>query len=124
MLEFSDPAVRGTDPRSGMRGFSDMVHYCRQLGVRTMLVESGDRFARDRVVQETGSQGLAESSLEVICVDHVTQYTNPGCTGPLVRQMLGVWGRVGGGTSAGEVEPRPAEGRGVRDNLARGQALA
>ena len=37
-------------------------------GVRTFLFESGDRFARDRVVHETGNQGLAESSLEVICL--------------------------------------------------------
>ena len=66
-----------------------MVTYGLQHGVRTSLVESGDRFARDRVVQETGNEGLAESSLEVICADHATQYTNPGCTGALVRQILG-----------------------------------
>ena len=28
------------------------------------------------------NQGLAESPLEVICFDYVTQYTNPGSTGP------------------------------------------
>jgi hypothetical protein len=41
------------------------------------------------VVQETGNQGLAESSLQVICVDHVEQYTNPRRTGARVRHMLG-----------------------------------
>ena len=44
------------------------------------MVESGDRFARGLVVQETGNQGLAESSLQVIRVDHVRPYTNPGHT--------------------------------------------
>ena len=93
-------------------------------GVRAFLVESGDRFARDRVVEETGNQGLAESPLEVICFDYVTQYTNPGSTGPLARQMLGGGARVGGGASAGEVDPRPAEGAGFCGNVARWQTLA
>ena len=66
-----------------------MVNYCPKHGVRTILVESGDRFARDLVVQETGIQWLTELSLQVICVDNVEQYTNPGCTGALVRQMPG-----------------------------------
>jgi len=87
--EFKDPAISGTDSLIWRRGFSDMVNYCLKHGVRTILVESGDRFARDLVVQETGIQWLTELSLQVICVDNVEQYTNPGCTGALVRQMLG-----------------------------------
>ena len=66
-----------------------MVTDCLKHGVRTLLADSGDRFARDRVVQDLGNQGLAESPIEVICFDYVTQYTNPGSTGPLARQMLG-----------------------------------
>ena len=87
------------------------------------MVKSGDRFARDRVVQETGNQGLAESPLEVICFDYATQYTNPGSTGPLARQMLGAVHELVA-ARAGEVETRPAEGTGFRGGLTRGQALA
>ena len=46
-------------------------------GVRAILVESGDRFARGLVVPETGNQGLAESSLQAISVGNVKQFTNP-----------------------------------------------
>ena len=60
-----------------------MVNYCLKHRVRAILVESGDSFARDLMVQNTGIQWLAESSLQVICVDNVEQ------TGALVRQMLG-----------------------------------
>ena len=35
------------------------------------MVENGDRFARDLVVQETGIQWLGELFLEVVCVDNV-----------------------------------------------------
>ena len=87
--EFKDPAVSGTDPLISRPGFSNMVAYCMQYGIKTILLESGDRFARDLVVQETGIQWLTELHLTVICVDNVEQYTNPGCTGALVRQMLG-----------------------------------
>ena len=66
-----------------------MVTYGWKHCVRTFVVESGDRFAKGRAVQEADNQGLAESPLEVICVDNVKQYANPRCTGALVRQMLG-----------------------------------
>ena len=67
-----------------------MASYCLKHGARAILLESGDKFARDLVVQETGTQWLAESSsLQAICVDHVEQSRNQRCTGALVRQMLG-----------------------------------
>ena len=53
--EFEDPAVSGTDPIIVMIGISGMVTYCLKHDVRTILVESDDRFARDRVVQEMGN---------------------------------------------------------------------
>ena len=89
MQEYKDPAVSGTDPLISRPGFSRMVADCIEYGIRTMLVESGDRFARDLVVQETGIQWLRDLGIEVVCADNVEQYTNPGCTGALVRQMLG-----------------------------------
>ena len=89
MQEYKDPAVSGTDPLISRPGFSHMVADCIEYGIRTMLVESGDRFARDLVVQETGIQWLRDLGIEVVCADNMEQYTNPGCTGALVRQMLG-----------------------------------
>ena len=89
MQEYKDPAVSGTDPLISRPGFSGMVADCVQYGIKTILVESGDRFARDLVVQETGIQWLRDLGIEMVCADNVEQYTNPGCTGALVRQMLG-----------------------------------
>ena len=89
MQEYKDPAVSGTDPLICRPGFSRMVADCIACGIKTILVESGDRFARDLVVQETGIQWLRDLGIAVICADNVEQYTNPGCTGALVRQMLG-----------------------------------
>ena len=100
-----------------------MVTDCLKHGVRTFLVESGDRLAKGRVVQEMGDQGLAEPPLEVTCFDYAPQYTNPRSGGPLARQMLGA-GHELVARKAGEVEPRPAEGTGFRGRLARGQVLA
>ncbi len=59
------------------------------------------------MVQETGNQGLAESSIEEICVDHLTLYTSPRCTGPLVRHMLG----AGRELVAAEARERLSHGR-------------
>lgn len=89
MQEFKGPAVSGIDPLISRPGFSSLVAYCTQYGIKTILVESGDRFARDLVVQETGIQWLKEFDIQAICVDNVEQYTNPGCTRALVRHMLG-----------------------------------
>ena len=89
LAEFRDPAVSGTDPLICRRGFAAMVQYCKENAADTILVESGDRFARNLMVQETGLGALAEFGIRVICADNDAQFTNPGSTGALVRQMLG-----------------------------------
>ena len=89
MEEFRDPAVSGTDPIINRKGFASMMCYCVKHDVRTVLVESGDRFARDLMVQETGLKWLSEMNIQVKCVDNDEQYTNPGSTGALVRHLLG-----------------------------------
>ena len=50
---FRDPAVSGTDTLIARPGFANLVRYCTQRGIQHILVEAGDRFARDLVVQET-----------------------------------------------------------------------
>jgi hypothetical protein len=123
-VEFEDPAVSGTDPLIGRRGFSDMVTYCLKYGVRTLLVESGDRFARGRMVQDMGQPGVgrvaARGDLLGLC-DAIYQPRKHRAIGPA---NVGGGARVGGGASAGDVETRPAEGIGFRGRLTRGQALA
>ncbi len=66
-----------------------MVQYCEKTRCFTILVESGDRFARDLVVQETGLAWMKELHIEVVPVDQDTMFTDPSPTNKMVRQMLG-----------------------------------
>ena len=75
--EFRDPAVSGSDPLICRRGFADCVEYCLKHGIKCIIVESGDRFARNLVVQEIGLEWLEEVGLEVISAENETQFTEP-----------------------------------------------
>lgn len=52
--EFRDPAVSGADPLDERKGFKELLAWCADTGVLTIIVENASRFARDLVVQETG----------------------------------------------------------------------
>ena len=75
--EFRDPAVSGTDPLICRAGFTECVAYCLKHKIEYIVVESGDRFARNLVVQETALEWLEEVGLEVICADNEAQFTEP-----------------------------------------------
>ena len=77
VAEFRDPAVSGTDPLICRKGFTDCVEYCLKHGIKHIIVESGDRFARNLVVQETALEWLEEVGLEVISAENETQFTEP-----------------------------------------------
>ena len=53
-----DKAVRGSDPVTARPGFADMLAAIAANGVRTIIVESPDRFARDLAVQLAGHDHL------------------------------------------------------------------
>ena len=55
---FDDPAVRGADAIDGRPGFAAALEKIAGNGVRTIIVETANRFARDLIVQETGYQRL------------------------------------------------------------------
>ena len=86
---FSHPEVSGRDPLIGRAGFSTLVNCCQSNNASTVLVESGDGFARDLVVQETAFDWFKGMGIEVVFSDDPTQLIQPGPTGVLVRQMLG-----------------------------------
>src|SRR6516162_4084560 len=56
--EFYDAAVSGADPVTDRPGFKAMLDRIAGNGVRCILVESPDRFARDLTVQLTGHDYL------------------------------------------------------------------
>lgn len=90
MGRFSDPCVSGTDALFIRQGFSSMVNYCqRSTDVSIIVVESGDRFARDLLVQETGLQWLRELHLRVETTDNSAPMDATSPAAKLLRQVLG-----------------------------------
>jgi len=58
-------------------------------GVRTIIVETASRFARDLMVQEVGYAMLRERGIELIAADSPTSFIEDTPTARLIRQVLG-----------------------------------
>ena len=52
--EFTDAAVKGTDPIEARPGFSALLDRIEGNGVRTVIIEDASRFARELMTQELG----------------------------------------------------------------------
>jgi len=55
---YYDEAISGADPLDSRPGFTAMLERIAGNGVRTIIVEMANRFARDLIVQETGYERL------------------------------------------------------------------
>jgi DNA invertase Pin-like site-specific DNA recombinase len=86
---FYDAAVSGTDPVDTRPGFAAMLQRLMSNGVRTVLVETANRFARDLIVQEMGWKRLQDLGIELIAVDSPTAFLEDTPTAILIRQILG-----------------------------------
>jgi DNA invertase Pin-like site-specific DNA recombinase len=86
---FNDAAVRGTDAIDARRGFSDLLRWCAEHDVKTIIVENASRFARDLIVQETGYASLKRAGFTLIASDDADAFTNDTPTATMVRQILG-----------------------------------
>jgi DNA invertase Pin-like site-specific DNA recombinase len=87
---YRDPAVSGADQIDGRPGFSELLVYLADHpDVRTILVETAGRFARDLIVQETGYRMLRERGITLIPVDSPDHFTEETPTAVMVRQILG-----------------------------------
>jgi DNA invertase Pin-like site-specific DNA recombinase len=87
--EFYDAAVSGADPIEARPGFIDMLTRISGNGVRCVLVETANRFARDLIVQETGWRFLQAKGIELIAVDSPDAFVSDTPTAVLIRQILG-----------------------------------
>jgi DNA invertase Pin-like site-specific DNA recombinase len=52
--EYHDAAVKGADPVQERPGFAALLERIRCNGVRTIIVETANRFARDLIVRSSG----------------------------------------------------------------------
>jgi DNA invertase Pin-like site-specific DNA recombinase len=64
VAEFYDAAVSGADHIDTRPGFAAMLERIEGNGVRTIIVETANRFARDLMVQEVGYAKLRERGIE------------------------------------------------------------
>src|SRR5580704_16205096 len=82
-------AVSGADPLDQREGFKLLLQRITSNGVRTILVETANRFARDLMVQETGWRLLQGLGVELIAVDSPSSFVDDTPTAVLIRQILG-----------------------------------
>jgi DNA invertase Pin-like site-specific DNA recombinase len=89
VAEFYDAAVSGADPVGERPGFAAMIDRIAGNGVRTILVESPDRFARDLAVQLAGHEFLKSLGVALIPTTAPDFFQADTPTAVLVRQVLG-----------------------------------
>ena len=87
--EFYDAAVSGADPVTERPGFLAMLQRIAGNGIRTIIVESPDRFARDLAVQLAGHDMLKGLGIDLIPASAPDFFTEDTPTAVLVRQVLG-----------------------------------
>lgn len=87
--EYYDAAVSGADPIEARAGFAAMLERIEGNGVRTIIVETASRFARDLMVQEVGFARLSERGITLIAADSPGAFVDDTPTAKLVRQVLG-----------------------------------
>jgi DNA invertase Pin-like site-specific DNA recombinase len=86
---FYDEAVSGADHVSERPGFTAMMERIASNGVRTIIVETASRFARDLIVQETGYELLKAQGIILIAADSPDSFLDDTPTAVLIRQVLG-----------------------------------
>ena len=96
---FYDAAVRGGDPIDTRPGFAAMLERIEGNGVRTIVVETANRFARDLMVQEVGFAMLQKRGINLIAADSPTSFRHADgpADPPSARRSLRVREGHGGG---------------------------
>jgi len=80
----------GADPIETRPGFAAMLEQIEGNGVRTIIVETANRFARDLMVQEVGFAKLRERGVELIAADSPNAFLDNTPTAKLGAKC---WGR-------------------------------
>jgi DNA invertase Pin-like site-specific DNA recombinase len=86
---FYDAAVSGADALETRPGFAAVLARIAGNGVRTVIVETANRFARDLMVQEVGFAMLRDLGITLIAADSPSSFLDDGPTSKLIRQILG-----------------------------------
>ena len=87
--EYYDEAVSGADHIDTLPGFKAMLERLLCFCVRTIVVETANRFARDLMVQEVGFAMLKERGITLVAADSPDAFLDDTPTSRLIRQVLG-----------------------------------
>ena len=87
--EYYDAAVKGADPAMARPAFKKMFWDMRSKDIRTILVESPDRFARDLMVQMNALAFLKEHGISVIPVNAPDAFIDETPTQKFISTMMG-----------------------------------
>jgi DNA invertase Pin-like site-specific DNA recombinase len=79
------PTADALDDR---KGFSEALRRIASNGVRTIIVETASRFARDLIVAETGFRRLSEAGITLIAADAPNSFLDDTPTSVFIRQVL------------------------------------
>ena len=90
VAEFYDKGVSGTKEILNRTSFMEMLNYCEDNSIDTIVFESSDRLSRDLIVMETGFQYLTSLGYKLISVSNPDTFVENTPTGTLIRQVLGV----------------------------------
>jgi DNA invertase Pin-like site-specific DNA recombinase len=83
-----DAAVSGADPIDQRKGFAEALKRIASNGVRTIIVETASRFARDLIVAETGYRRLRDAGITLIAADAPNSFLDDTPTSAFIRQVL------------------------------------
>jgi DNA invertase Pin-like site-specific DNA recombinase len=89
IAEYSDDGVKGADPVDQRPGFAAMLKHIASNGVRTIIVETASRFARDLIVQEIGYRFLRDAGIALIAADSPDAFLDDTPSATMIRQILG-----------------------------------
>ena len=91
MKDFYDKGVSGSTDVFTRGSFLEMMNYCKDHSIDTILVENADRLARDLITMETAFMYLTSKlGYNLISVANPETFVDDTPTATLIRQILGV----------------------------------
>ena len=87
--EFWDKGVSGTLDVLNRPSFLEMLGYCEENEISTLVFENSGRMSRDLICMETGFQYLSSLGYTLISVDSPETFVENTPTSVLIRQVLG-----------------------------------
>ena len=87
--EFWDKGVSGTIDVLNRPSFVEMLSYCEENEIKTIVFENSSRLSRNVICMETGFQYLSSIGYTLISVDSPETFVENTPTSVLIRQVLG-----------------------------------